>query len=293
MIAENRKRIRRFGNRSKGIEGRWAQIAVYSVLIITIVLVFMPVIVTVLNSFKTNYEMAQGVWSLPRTPMWENWSIAMGGLTHNMINSILICIIASAAIVVMGSLAAYVFVQHQFPGKEALYYSIIALMIVPSVLSLTPQYLQILRLGMKNTWWALLLPYISGGQVGAIFLFRTFLSQQPSALFEAAKIDGAGDFVMYAEISVPLAVPVLALQAVACFSGYYNDFLWPTLVIDQQMHQTLMPVLRSLASQYSSLSGNQGVSYAMYLLSGIPLIVIASLGLKYFINGDMAAGLKL
>lgn len=293
MTSAKRKGIRRFRNGRRGIEGLPAQIAVYTVLIITIVLVFMPVVVTVLNSFKTNYEMAQGVWSLPKTPMWENWSIAMSGLTHNMLNSVLICVVASAGIVAMGSLAAYVFVQHRFPGKEALYYSIIALMIVPSVLSLTPQYLLILRTGIKNTWWALLLPYISGGQVGAIFLFRTFLSQQPAALFEAAKIDGAGDFVMYAEISVPLAVPVLALQAVSCFSAYYNDFLWPTLVIDQQMHQTLMPVLRSLASQYSSLSGNQGVSYAMYLLSGIPLIIIASLGLKYFINGDMAAGLKL
>ncbi len=293
MINAKTKRVLRLGRGRKGIEGLPAQIAVYAVLIVTILLVFMPVIVTVLNSFKTNYEMAQGVWSLPRTPMWENWSIGMNGLSHNMINSVLVCLIASAAIVAMGSLAAYVFVQHQFPGKEALYYSIIALMIVPSVLSLTPQYLLILKLGIKNTWWALLLPYVAGGQVGAIFLFRTFLSQQPPALFEAAKIDGAGDFVLYAEISVPLAIPVLALQAVACFSGYYNDFLWPTLVIDQQMHQTLMPVLRSLASQYSSLSGNQGVSYAMYLLSGIPLIVIASLGLKYFINGDMAAGLKL
>ncbi len=293
MTTVKQKRFPRPGKGRKGIEGLPAQIAVYTVLIFTILLVFMPVIITVLNSFKTNFEMAQGVWSVPRTPMWENWSIAMGGLTHNMINSVLICLIASAVVVVMGSLTAYVFVQHQFPGKEALYCSIIALMIVPAVLSLTPQYLLILRLGIKNTWWALLLPYVSGGQVGAIFLFRTFLSQQPPALFEAAKIDGAGDMVMYAQISVPLAIPVLALQAVACFSGYYNDFLWPTLVIDQQMYQTLMPVLRSLASQFSGLSGNQGVSYAMYLLSGIPLIIIASLGLKYFINGDMAAGLKL
>jgi ABC-type glycerol-3-phosphate transport system permease component len=292
MAKERASRGRR-GIRMHGIDGLPAQLVVHAVLAVTLLCVMAPVVITILNSLKTNYEMAAGVWTLPRTPMGSNWAIAMGGITHNMVNSVLVSLAAGAGVVFLGSLSAYVFVQHRFPGREALYYAVIALMIVPGVLSLTPQYLLVLRMGIKNTWWALVLPYVAGGQIGAIFLFRTFLSQQPPELFEAARIDGAGDMVMYTRISLPLAVPVLALQAVGCFSAYYNDFLWPTLVIDQEKRQTLMPILRALASQYTSLSGNQGVSYAIFLLSGVPLVVMAALGLKHFVNGDMAAGLKM
>lgn len=276
-----------------GIDSSAAQVAVLTILLLTVIGVATPVVITFFNSLKTNYEASTSIWALPETPLWSNWAVGLKGMGRNMLNSIIVCLVSTVGIVFLGSLSAYVFVRHSFPGKEIIFFSIIALMIVPGVLSLTPQYVLMINLGLKNTWWALILPYISGGQVGAIFLFRTFLSQQPKELFEAAKIDGAGEFTLYARISLPLALPVLALQAVASFTALYNDYLWPMLVIDQEQKQTLMAVLKPLAATYSGPLGQQGISYAMYLLSGIPLVIVTILGLKHFINGEMASGLKL
>ncbi|HHY81682.1 MAG TPA: carbohydrate ABC transporter permease [Clostridiales bacterium] len=280
-------------NKGKGVDGPVAQFFIGLIMACTVFIVMMPIFITILSSLKTNYEAALGVWSWPMTPKWENWNTGFHNITGNMVNSLIICIVSTAGVVFLSSIVAYVLVRHNFPGKELVFYGIIALMIIPGVLTLTPSFLLMMNLGIKNTWWALILPYISGGQVGAIFLFRTFMSQQPKDLFEAAKIDGAGELTMYARIAIPLAVPVLAIQAVGTFGAYYNDYLWPMLVIDEQSKQTLMPVLRSLTAQISGIYEEQGITHAMYLMSGIPLIFTTAFGLKYFINGDFAAGLKL
>ena len=156
---------------------------------------------------------------------------------------------------------------------------------------LIPFYLVVSQLGWINTRWALILPGIAGGQVGAIFLFRTFFSQQPASLFESATLDGANDLVLYAKITLPLAVPVLIIQGLGTFSLMYNDFLWPTLVVRNDAIQTLMPRLKYLAESVNMTK--PGVAYAMYLLAGVPLAITSLIGLKYFINGDFASGMKL
>lgn len=280
-------------NKGKGIDGPVAQVIIGFVMFITVFIVMLPIFITILSSLKTNYEAALGIWSWPKTPRWSNWLLGLKGISHHMLNSLIVCIVSTFGVVLFSSIVAYVLVRHNFPGKEFVFYSIIALMIIPGVLTLTPSFLLVMNLGIKNSWWALILPYISGGQIGAIFLFRTFMSQQPSELFEAAKIDGAGELVMYAKIAIPLAMPVLAIQSVGTFGALYNDFLWPMLVIDEQSKQMLMPVLRALTGQIAGVYDEQGVTHAMYLLSGIPLIFTTAFGLKYFISGEFAAGLKL
>lgn len=165
-------------------------------------------------------------------------------------------------------------------------------MLIPSIITLTPLYILCAALHIENTWFAIWFPTVAGGQVSAIFLFSTFFRQQPKELFEAAKIDGAGELKMFVSICLPLAIPVLCIQAVNSFASAYNDFLWPTIIIQETSKQPLMPVLKNLA-QVAQSSGKQGVSYAMYLLSGIPLVFTTLFGLKYFVNGDFASGLKL
>ncbi|NPV78700.1 MAG: carbohydrate ABC transporter permease [Firmicutes bacterium] len=280
-------------NKGKGIDGPVAQTAVAVIMLVTVFINFLPIIITILSSLKTNYEAQLGVWVWPRTPVWSNWFYGLKGITRNMLNSIFICLVSTGGVVLLGSISAYVFVRHNFPGKEVIFAAIIALMVVPAVLTLTPSYLLMIRLGIKNTWWALILPYIAGGQVGAIFLFRTFLSQQPEELFEAARIDGAGEFTIYWRIAIPLAIPVLSIQALGSFAAYYNDYLWPMLVIDESSLQTLMPILRALTAQIAGVYDEQGIRHAMFLLSGIPLIFTTAFGLKYFISGEFASGLKL
>ena len=277
--------------RRKGIEGVIGQTIVYICLILVVITVMIPIIITFMFSLKTNAEHIGGVWTLPKSPQWHYYITAMDNVSRGMLSSLLVCITTTAGVVFFSAITAYVFARHDFFGKNFLFTLVISLMMIPSVLTMTPQYLTVLNLGIYNTRWALILPGIAGGQVGAIFLFRTFFSQQPSSLFESAKLDGANDIVMFFEITLPLAIPVLIIQALGTFSLMYNDFLWPTLVIKNMDVQTLMPQLKSIAERINMTT--PGVSYAMYLVAGIPLIIVSLCGLKFFVNGDFASGMKL
>ena len=277
--------------RRKGIEGVIGQTIVYICLILVVITVMIPIIITFMFSLKTNAEHIGGVWTLPKSPQWHYYITAMDNVSRGMLSSLLVCITTTAGVVFFSAITAYVFARHDFFGKNFLFTLVISLMMIPSVLTMTPQYLTVLNLGIYNTRWALILPGIAGGQVGAIFLFRTFFSQQPSSLFESAKLDGANDIVMFFEITLPLAIPVLIIQALGTFSLMYNDFLWPTLVIKNMDVQTLMPQLKSIAEKINMTT--PGVSYAMYLVAGIPLIIVSLCGLKFFVNGDFASGMKL
>lgn len=279
--------------RRKGINGLYAQFIIAIIMFLIIVTAAFPLIVTINNSLKNNYEIASGLLTLPQAPRFENWMFGLRGMGVNMINSLIVCLVSTAGIVLSGSVVAYVMTRHEFPGKEVIFAGIIALMVVPAVLTLVPSYLLMLNLGFLNTWWALIFQYISVGQVGAIFLFRTFFSQQPNELFEAARIDGAGDFAMFFRICLPLAVAILAIQGVNSFAGIYNDFLWPTLVINSRSIQTLMPILRTVSVPAQGAYLSRGIMYATFLLSGLPLVFTTALGLKFFVKGDFAAGMKI
>ncbi len=278
-------------HRKHGIEGTVAQTVLYICLAIIVALVLMPLIITFLYSLKLPYEHMLSVWDWPSDPQWGYYVDAFNAIWGNMFNSLIVCVVTTLGVVLFSSITAYVFSRHKFFGKEVLFSLVLALMMVPSVLTMTPSYLTVLNIGIFDTRWALILPGIAGGQVGAIFLFRTFFSQQPSSLFESATLDGANDLVMYAYITLPLAVPVLIIQALGTFSLMYNDFLWPTLVVRNDSIQTLMPRLKYIAETVNMTK--PGVSYAMYLLAGIPLAITSLIGLKYFINGDYASGMKL
>ena len=278
-------------HKKHGIEGAVAQTLLYLSLAVIIALVLMPIVITFLYSLKLPYEHMMSIWRWPSDPQWGYYGEAFHGIWGNMFNSLIVSVVTTIGVVFFSSATAYVFSRHHFFGKEVLFSLVLALMMVPSVLTMTPSYLTVLKLGLFNTRWALILPGIAGGQVGAIFLFRTFFSQQPASLFESATLDGANDLVLYAKITLPLAVPVLIIQGLGTFSLMYNDFLWPTLVVRNDAIQTLMPRLKYLAESVNMTK--PGVAYAMYLLAGVPLAITSLIGLKYFINGDFASGMKL
>ena len=278
-------------HKKHGIEGAVAQTLLYLSLAVIIALVLMPIVITFLYSLKLPYEHMMSIWRWPSDPKWGYYGEAFHGIWGNMFNSLIVCVVTTVGVVFFSSATAYVFSRHHFFGKEVLFSLVLALMMVPSVLTMTPSYLTVLKIGLFNTRWALILPGIAGGQVGAIFLFRTFFSQQPASLFESATLDGANDLVLYAKITLPLAVPVLIIQGLGTFSLMYNDFLWPTLVVRNDAIQTLMPRLKYLAESVNMTK--PGVAYAMYLLAGVPLAITSLIGLKYFINGDFASGMKL
>lgn len=278
--------------RGKGIDSIPAQIAVNGIMIIVMILVLLPVFITLISSFKNNYDLMMSIWAFPSEWRFDNWAFGIQQILPNMINSIIIALVNTGVSIFIGSLSAFVFTRTRFIGKNFLYKFLILLMLVPSIITLTPLYILCYNLGVINSWFAIWFPGWAGGQVGSIFLFTTFFGQQPEAVYESARMDGAGLMTLYFRFCLPFSVPILCIQGISLFSSGYNDFMWPTIVIQESNKMPLMPVLKNLADVAAQQSQG-GVKYAMYLLSSIPLIFTTAVGLKYFIGGEFASGLKI
>ena len=165
----------------------------------------------------------------------------------------------------------------------------IAVMLVPSIIGF-PILLPLMRdtFNLGDTYAGYVIPTIGGCQVGGMFLFRTFFGQQPKSIYESARLDGANDFTLIFRFTLPLSLPILLYYGISIFSNMYNDYLWPSLILDTKL--TLMPKMLSLVD---SNTLKYGAMYAMYCISSIPLIFTTTISLKTFSSGEFASGMKL
>ncbi|MCA9432944.1 MAG: carbohydrate ABC transporter permease, partial [Candidatus Omnitrophica bacterium] len=139
------------------------------------------------------------------------------------------------------------------------------------------------------SWFALWLPYLAGGQIFGILLCRTFFESIPEDLFEAARIDGASEFLIYRKIALPLSLPILATLAIMQFIATYNDYIWPLVTISDTSKQVF-----SVGVTRFGFEGNlnMGPVMAGYLIGSIPLVLVFLLGMKYYVQGIMSGALK-
>lgn len=283
-----RKRRRKYG----GVDSWIAQTVLIVILAISTLLVILPVLVTIMLSLKPNADfVTKNIWALPSRLAFKNYTYAFGEILGNLFNTLWIDIVSTVSVTMLSTYTAYIFVRKKFPGRNVLFYCIILPTMCPGIVYLTAQYLNIVNMKLLGSYWALYFPYLAGNQIGSIFLYRTFMSQQPEDIYDAARIDGAGDFTMYFRICLPLSVSIIMVQSIGIFSAIYNDYLWPMMMfVGKPENSTLMPVLQELATRAGSEA--KGASYALYLLSGIPLIIATSISLKFSISGEFAAGLK-
>jgi len=263
---------------------------IYTVSVLLMIVHFITIILMLFLSVKSNVQIYDNFWSLPSPMHWENYSMAIDMLIPNMINSLLIVPIATFFTVLLASLSGYVFARLNFPGKNFLFIFILSLMMIPGILTLTPSYKLMQDIGLYNTWWALLLPWVSGGQVFGILLCRTFISNHPAALFEAARIDGATELQSYYKIALPLAKPILVTLFLMSIMGQYNDFIWPLMVIESNSKQMITVAIRVFQSSTGPLG--LGSMVAGFVFTTIPLAVLFLFGSRLYIEGITSGAIK-
>lgn len=268
---------------------RRTQMVIHLGLLGLVVITMIPILMMILLSLKSNSEIYDGIWHLPTEFRWEHYAVAGAAIIRYVINSIVICFGAVTGILIFTSLSGYAFARHDFPGKEFLFQAVLLLMMVPAVLTLIPQFLLVKNLGLLNTRWALILPYIATGQMLGIVLCRTFFAQIPKELFEAARMDGASEFQIYRLIVLPLAMPVLATIAIMNTFAIYNDFVWPLIAISDQSIQVFTVALNVFAAE-SNLK--LGPTLAGYVIGCIPLVILILFGMRYFVRGVTSGAMK-
>jgi len=263
---------------------------IYLVSIILLLLSFIPIFLMLLLSFKANIQIYSDFWSLPKPLMFKNYNIAIGMLIPNMINTLIVVPVATFFVVVLASVSGYVFARLEFPGKKGLFLVILSLMMIPSILTLTPLYRLIQDLGIMNTWWALILPWVAGGQVFGILLCRTYIAGLPAALFESARIDGAKELTSFLRIALPLSKPIIATLTIMSLIGQYNDFIWPLMAIDSNSKQVITVAIRV----FQSATGNVdiGSMVAGFVFATIPLLILFMGGSRLYIEGVTSGAVK-
>jgi len=268
-----------------------SKFAVWFVLGLLGVLTYIPIVIMISMSFRNNGQIYSDFWGLPSPWIWENYKVAFNGIIKNVLNSVFVCGVATVGVVFLSSLSGYVFARLRFPGRSFFYLLILSLMMIPGVLTLIPLYAQMQGYGLLNTWWALILPWVAGGQVFGIILCRTFLEALPNELFECSRIDGANEFTNYWRIAVPLTMPILITLAVMNMIGNYNDFIWPLLAINTEDLQMITVQLQKIG-----VDNNDGVQYgprmAAYIISCLPLLLLFSFGMKYYVSGVTSGAVK-
>lgn len=258
--------------------------------VIAMLLAFIPIFTMLFLSLKSNAQIYGDFFSLPEPIQWSNYNKAIEQLIPNMINTLIVVAAAMVFTVVLSVVGGYVFSQMEFPGKNVLFLLILSLMMVPGILTLTPLYTLVQDYNIYNTWWALILPWTSGGQVFGIFLCRTFMEGIPKELFEAAEIDGCSKIRSIGVIAVPLSKSIIATVAVMKMVDYYNDFIWPLVSIESNSKQVINVSIRMLATGQGNV--DIGSMVAGFVFATIPLFILFIFTSRLYMEGLTAGAVK-
>ncbi|MDR1094158.1 MAG: carbohydrate ABC transporter permease [Clostridiales bacterium] len=263
---------------------------IYAAVLTTLTVAFLPIILMLGVSLKTRYQLIVDFWGFPYPFAFGNYAEAVKGVYANVGNSLIYASAATVLVALLSAMGGYVFGVLDFPGRNALYMLLISFLMIPAILILTPRLALINSLGLRNSPFALILPWASGGQIMGIMLVRSAASGQPKEIFESARIDGAGEFRSFWSISIPIALPILTTIAVMNFMSYYNDYLWPLTVISDEKRQVATVAIQ----MFQSNAGDNGVgqSVAAYAVITVPLLVMFIFSSRVYMSGLTSGAVK-
>jgi ABC-type glycerol-3-phosphate transport system permease component len=268
------------------------QFALHAVLIAILSLTLLPFAFVVNNSLRTNSEMNHSFFGLPKIgkQLFEGYAYAWEVLRPYTLNTIFVCLVTVIGVVLVGSVSAYVFSKCRFKGRHTLFMIVLAFMMIPGVLTLVPSFMWVKQLGLLNSHWVLILPYLAGGQVFAMFLFKGFFDGLPGELFESARMDGAGHFKLYWNLVLPLSKSVIAVVAIVNILGTWNNFLWPFITNSDAKYHVVSSGLYLMNG--SVVAANYSTMFAAYVLASIPLLVLFLYATKPFMAGVTSGAFK-
>jgi ABC-type glycerol-3-phosphate transport system permease component len=211
--------------------------------------------------------------------------------TYLTLNSFKLSIIAVVGQIITCSMAAFVFAVTKFKGRDFLFALLLATMMIPSQVSLIPNFIIFKYLGLIGTQWPLILPAFWGGAFGT-FLLRQYFLTIPRDLVDAARMDGASLFGIFRQIYLPLCKPAVSALAIFVFKDAWNDLLHPLVYLPTDMHQTTLTVGLAFFQQQTIMGGKFTVLMAGAFLSILPLLIVFFVAQRQFIEGIALTGVK-
>lgn len=275
---------------SMTIKNRIFQSAVLVWFSIFALVIIYPIIWLGLSGLKSNSDFFLNTWSLPEEWFWSNYKAAWGaGIGQFFLNSVYVTVVSVITVLLLGSMAAYGLSRFQFKGQNLVLILILSgLMLAPQV-SLIPLYKLLQGLGLYNTYWALVLPYVAFQLPFSIFLMRSYFLSIPRELEESAIIDGCNTWKVYRHIIIPMGKPIIASCALLTGMNVWNEFMFALVFVEDSSLRTIPVGLMNLRSQ---LNTNFGIQLAGLAISALPMIIAYIIFQKQFVRGLTAGSVK-
>lgn len=249
-----------------------------------------PLIWVLLSALKSSNEMFGSAWALPEEWRWGNFLTAWKfGLEQYLINSVIVTVVATVGVVFLSAMAAYALVVLRFRGKALIYIAILGGSILPPEVSLFPLFKILTGLGIYDTYWALILPYIAFGLPFTTFLIRAYMVKIPYDLHEAAVMDGAKPFRSFLRIYLPLSRPILVSAGLIQVMRVWNEFIFALTFIESEAIKTITIGVMGFAN---ALRGDWAVLMAGLVISVVPVLLSFLALQRQFIGGLTEGAVK-
>ena len=275
----------------KGRGSRLTRVAVPVLGLFWLVVTTLPFIFVVMTSLKSRQEtFTSPVWELPKKLNFGNYiDVLNGGFWVYLRNSVFVLVFSITLILLISSMAAYAFARLRFRLNKPLFGLIVAGMIVPIHITLIPIYLLTKNIGLYDTPFALIGPYVATALPISIFILTEFMRQIPKELEEAAKLDGCGAFGVFWKVFLPLSGPGLSTVAIYNGISLWNEFIFAYLLTSSPANRTLPLAIWDFQGQYTA---NIPAILSVVTLTSLPLIIAYAFGQERIVKGMMAGALK-
>lgn len=262
---------------------------IYGILVVIAILMVAPFAAMVTVSFQTGrFAGSYPIDWIPTPATLANYRAILqhSEITRWFINSLIVAGLGTFLAVVTASTAGYAFARMEFPLRSVLFWSLLAMLMIPQQVTLIPEYLLLARLHWINTYQALLLPGVTSAF--GIFLIRQYLQGLPRDFEEAARLDGASEFQIYLQVVLPMLTPALATLGTLQFLNYWNEFLYPLIVTTRAEMRTLPVGLATLQTP----TGGLPELLAGTTIAIVPTVIVFLFFQRFFVRGIVMSGLK-
>lgn len=257
-------------------------------LFIMLLFTLLPIVFMITASMMTSRQIVRMPFSwIPEGFQWENFAKAIQGndktyiFVRNIANSLIVSTTVAVTTVMLAALTGYGLAKFKFKGRNTVFMMIMATMMIPFEAIMIPLYMVVMVLHIQNSYIGLILPFLVSAF--GIFQMKQYLTTFPSEFLDAARVDGMGEFGIFAKIVFPNCKPVIATLAILSFRGQWDNLLWPLLVSQSDKMKTIPQYISNFALERST---DEGAMMAAALLASIPMFLLFMSLTKYFIGGS-------
>ncbi|MBV8929185.1 MAG: carbohydrate ABC transporter permease [Mycobacteriaceae bacterium] len=267
-----------------------SNVVIYAGLAVGAVITLTPFAFGLLTSLTSAHQFAtRSPLSWPQPLTLENYrGLGEAGFGRALAVTALMTAVLVLGQLVFSVLAAYAFARLRFPGRDVLFWIYVATLMVPATVTIVPLYLMMAQAGLRNTFWALVLPFVFGSPY-AIFLLRGYFRSIPTDLINAARLDGANTLDVLVHVVVPASRPILATLTLITVVSQWNNFMWPLVITSGSKWRVLTVATAGLQSQYNA---QWTVVMAATTVAIAPLLAMFVVFQRHIVRSITVTGLK-